>query len=170
MVPSRIVAQECIAILTTPLLARFLVEVRKRDEAWSGQLVGRLQGLCDGLTPTVWGIRLNISEAPAAWHALMHDKPFRLGDILLDGTDRSRRLDLVVLMVDRAEDCHLLPDDDFRLAAGDHLLLASPLSVLRNLKFSLQNANELDYVLDGKETSGTWLGRLLNARLAQPRP
>jgi len=167
MVPSRIVAQECIAILTTPLLARFLVKVRNQDEDWSGQLVGRLQGLCDGLTPTVWGIRLNISEAPAAWQALMHATPFRLGDVLLDGTDRSRRLDLVVLMVDRADDCHLLPDDDFRLAAGDHLLLASPLSVLRNLKFSLQNANELDYVLDGEETSGTWLGRYLNSRRAQ---
>ena len=45
MVPSRIVAQECIAILTTPLLAAFLDLLRERDEAWSSALAGRLQAL-----------------------------------------------------------------------------------------------------------------------------
>ena len=170
MVPSRIVAQECIAILTTPLLARFLVELRNSEETWSRQLVKRLLQLCNGLTPNVWGIRLNISEAPAAWHALMHDKPFRLGEIVMDGTDRSRRLDLLVLMIERAGDRILLPEDDFRLAAGDHLLLASPLGTRRNLELTLQNANELDYILHGHESSGSWLGRLLESRPAHPQP
>ena len=69
MLPSRIVAQECIAILTTPLLAQFLELLRQQDEAWSQALGERLQTLCDGLTPSVWGIDLNISEAQSAWKA-----------------------------------------------------------------------------------------------------
>ncbi|MDP3540774.1 MAG: potassium channel family protein [Azonexus sp.] len=163
MVHSRIVAQECIAILTAPLLARFLEHLRNADEVWSHALVERLQGLCDGLTPVVWDIRLNISEAPAAYLALMHDRPFKLGDILRDGTDRSQHLPAVPLLVERGSQTFLLPAEDFQLNAGDQLLLASPLAAQRNFEFTVRNANELDYVLLGREDSGSWLWQRLGA-------
>ena len=53
---------------------------------------------------------------------------------------------------------------DFKLVAGDRLLLAGRLSARRNLDFTLDNANELDYVLTGSENSGTWFGRWLATR------
>ncbi len=162
MVPSRIVAQEAIAILTTPLLARFLATLDSQDESWSRALVERLQALCDGRTPTLWGCRLNASEAPAAWQALMHERTIRLGDLLRDGTERSRPLAAVVLLIERNEACHLLPDAEFKLLAGDQLLLASPLDARRNLELTLQNANELDYVLSGRESGGSWLWQRLS--------
>lgn len=162
MVPSRIVAQEAIAILTTPLLARFLAALDSQDESWSRALVERLQALCDGRTPTLWGCRLTASEAPAAWQALMHERTIRLGDLLRDGTERSRPLAAVVLLIERNEACHLLPDAEFKLLAGDQLLLASPLDARRNLELTLQNANELDYVLSGRESSGSWLWQRLS--------
>jgi Trk K+ transport system NAD-binding subunit len=161
MVPSRIVAQESIAILTTPLLAGFLERLHNRSEAWSKQLVERLQGLCDGLTPTVWGIRLNASEAPAAWQALMHNQAFRLGELLRDGTERSQPLNAVALLVERADDYFLLPDNNFQLAAGDQILLASPLATRRNLELTVRNLNELEYVLWGRGASTSWLWRRL---------
>jgi Trk K+ transport system NAD-binding subunit len=165
MVPSHIVAQESIAILTTPLLARFLERLRQQDESWCRTLVGRLQDLCDGRTPTVWSIRLNLSEAPAARQELMYRGGFRLGDILPDATDRQQLLPALPLLIDRADELHLLPDMDFMLAAGDHLLFASSLSVLDKLKLTLQNANELDYVLDGREDSGSsWVWQWLRRR------
>lgn len=162
MVPSRIVAQEAIAILTTPLLARFLAALDSQDESWSRALVERLQALCDGRTPTLWGSRLTASEAPAAWQALMHERTIRLGDLLRDGTERSRPLAAVVLLIERNEACHLLPDAEFKLLAGDQLLLASPLDARRNLELTLQNANELDYVLSGRESGGSWLWQRLS--------
>ncbi|HEX6735463.1 MAG TPA: NAD-binding protein [Azonexus sp.] len=164
MVPSRIVAQEGIAILTTPLLARFLGRLRECDEAWCRALASRLQDLGDGLTPTVWSIRLNASEAPAARQELMYRGSFRLGDILRDASERSEQLPAVTLLVDRDDRLHLLPDDDFRLAAGDHLLFASSLPVLHKLKLTLQNANELDFVLDGEQEPGSWLWQWLHRR------
>lgn len=167
MVPSHIVAQESIAILTTPLLARFLELLRQQDENWCRSLVGRLQDLCDGRTPTVWSIRLNLAEAPAARQELMYRSGFRLGDILPDATDRQQLLPALPLLIDRADELHLLPDMDFMLAAGDHLLFASSLSVLDKLKLTLQNANELDYVLDGREDSGSsWVWQWLRRRQA----
>lgn len=164
MVPSHIVAQESIAILTTPLLARFLDLLRGQDETWCRALVSRLQDLCDGRTPTVWSIRLNASEAPAARQELMYRGGFALGDILRDAGERSTSLPAIVLLVDRNDRLHLLPDADFMLAPGDHLLFASSLPVLGKLKLTLQNANELDYVLDGKEESGSWVWQWLQRR------
>ena len=162
MVPSHIVAQECIAILTAPLLAGFLEHLADRDEHWCRKLVERLQTLCDGLTPTVWGIRLNASEAPAAWQMLMHQQALKLGNILRDGTDRNRPLPAVALLVDREGSHILLPDDDFSLEAGDRVLLASSMGSRRNLELTLRNMNELDYVLSGNERNGSWLWRMLN--------
>jgi Trk K+ transport system NAD-binding subunit len=170
MVPSHIVAHECIAILTTPLLARFLSELGARDEAWCHALVERLQTLCDGLTPTVWSIRLNASEAPAARLSLMRGRAFSLAEILRDDSDRSRQLPAIPLLVERSDRIHLLPDNDFELAAGDQLLFASSLPTLNRLKLTLQNANEIDYVLDGKTHSGSWLWEKIEAWLAPQKP
>ncbi len=156
MVPSRIVAQESIALLNAPLLARFLEQVRRRDEGWSRRLVERLQGLNDGLTPGVWEIRLNISAAPAARHALMHGDGFKLGQILRDPGESDRQLDLVVLMIDRDGECLTLPEPELPLRAGDHLLIASRQSDRQRLELALKNANELSYVLTGREEAN-WL-------------
>ena len=128
------------------------------------QLVGRLQVEGGGLTPAIWDIRLNASEAPAIWQALMHDRVIRLGDVLPDSTDREQRLPVVPLLIERGETHFLMPADDFRLQAGDQLLLASPLSTQRRLQLTLQNANELDYVLTGRENSGSLLSKLLASR------
>jgi voltage-gated potassium channel len=164
MVPSRIVAQECIAILTTPLLAAFLNLLRERDEAWSSALAGRLQGLCSGLTPAVWGLKLNIAEALAAYRALMQGRRIALGEILRDGTDRSRPLSATTLLIRRDDQMILLPPDDFPLALGDELLIASSLAARRNLELTLHNPNELDYVLTGHELTGSWISHWLAAR------
>jgi len=162
MVPSHIVAHESIAILTTPLLARFLGEIRRADENWCHALVDRLHALCDGLTPTVWGICLNASEAPAARQALMHGRGIALRDALRDPSDRERMLPAIPLLIDRNDRLTLLPDGDFDLAAGDRILFASSLFTLNHIKLTLQNANALDYAIDGHaDESGGWLWRKL---------
>jgi len=161
MVPSHIVAQESIAVLTTPLLAEFLKALQGRDETWCRQLVERLQKVNHGLTPAVSSLHFNASDAPAAHRALIRDTPISLDQLLRDGTERSRPLAALPLLVERDGRRILLPDADFRLAAGDRLLLASGLAARRNLEFTVDNANELDYVLTGNEATGSLLSRLL---------
>ncbi len=164
VLPSRIIAQECVAILTAPLLARFLDHVGQLEEEQCRQLVERLHSACAGLTPVIWDNRLNAAEAPATWQALMHDRPIRLGELLADAADRQQRLPVVPLLLERGNDYFLLPADDFALQAGDQLLFASPLMAQREVELTLRNANELDYVLTGRENSGSLLGKLLAAR------
>lgn len=164
VLPSRIIAQECIALLTAPLLARFLERLPQLDEAACHQLAERLAEACGGLTPVVWDNRLNAAEAPATWQALMHDTPIRLGELLVDAIDRSRRLPVVPLLLERGDAYRLLPGDEELLQAGDQLLFASPLRAQHDLELTLRNANELDYVLHGQEKSGSLLSKLLAAR------
>ncbi len=163
MVPSRIVAQEAIAILSAPLLARFLERLRNADESWSQSLGERLQALCAPLTPAIWDIRLNISEAPGAYRALMRGRDFRLGEILRDGSERERALPILPLLLERGENIIVLPDEHYKLQAGDQLLFASSLATQRNLTCTLRNENELAYVLDGEESS-SWLWRKLRRK------
>ncbi len=161
VVPSRIVAQECMAILTAPLLAHFLESLRKETEEWNRVLVKRLENLCEGLTPVIWEIKLNISEASAAYHALMRGKRFVLADILVDSANRSQSLPVVPLMVLRANEFILVPPDDFALSAGDQILFAGSFAARHKLAMTLQNINEFNFVLTGKEESG-WLWQHLN--------
>lgn len=164
MVPSLIVAQECIAILTTPLLSRFLDALRAADETWCAQLAARLQTVCDDRLPEVWGVHINAGEAAAAHYALMRGRSINLGLLLRDSSDRDEALPALALMVKRADDVILLPDDDFSLAAGDDLLLAGLHRARSPIALTLQYAHALDYVLTGMETSRGWLWQQLTSR------
>jgi voltage-gated potassium channel len=168
MVPSRIVAQECIAILTTPLLTRFLDVVRQADEDWSARLATRLQDVCAGWVPEVWGVRLNAQDAAAAHRALMDGRAICVGDLLRDNADREAPLAVAPLMVERDEETILLPEADLILVAGDHLLLAGAHEDRSRLGLTLQNANALEYVLTGREKAGGWLWqRFLSAAASE---
>lgn len=157
MVPSRIVAQECIAILTTPLLARFLAALRERDEIWSRQLVSCLQAVCAGVVPEVWGVVIDAEQAPALRKRLQAGAAVRLGDLLRDSRGREENLHLLVLMVEREGSTILLPPDDFEPAVGDSLLLAGRQGVRRHLELTLCNANVLEFVISGRDRPSGWI-------------
>lgn len=161
-VPGKIVAKECMAILSAPLLATFLELLRSKSEAWNKNLVERLENLCEGFTPVIWEIKLNISEAPAAYHSLMKGMRFTLGDILIDSNDRYQLLPVVTLMVQRSSESILVPEDDLLLSAGDRLLFASSYEAKSKLQMALQTLNEFNYVLTGKEEPGYVWKLLMN--------
>ncbi len=161
MVPSRIIARECIAILTTPLLTVFLERLRGQDEAFCRELAGHLQEFGGDRVPEIWSVRLNVGEAPAAWRALMAGSHFGLAQLLRDNTDRDEALAVLPLFLDRDGETHLLPNNDLGLVAGDHLLFAGRPGVRRQLELTLQNANVLEYVTTGRERGGGWLWQKL---------
>ncbi|MBP9714497.1 MAG: NAD-binding protein [Sterolibacterium sp.] len=157
MVPSHIVAQECLAILTTPLLARFLQHLRVHDDTWNAALVAQLQTLCADRVPEVWGVCLNAREAGAVHHHLITSHALRLGELLRDNTERSEQLPLIPLLLEREGQPHLLPGLDMTLVAGDQLLFAAAPGQRQHLELTLQNSNALSYLLEGHEANGGWL-------------
>ncbi len=168
MVHTRIVAQECISIITTPLLSRFLGAIRDADESWSKQLATRLENVCEGQVPEVWDILLGPDSAPAAHKALTEYQQLSAGLLVRDNANRDAALPVIILMVERKGQIFLLPGPDFLLAPDDAMLLAGQHSVRSAINLTLQNANALHYILTGEDRGGGWLWHYLFAKKKAP--
>lgn len=161
MVQSRIVAQECIAILTTPLLAGFLDQLRQADEVWCHGLSQRLKALAGGTVPLIWGITLDRADSPAVHHCHQAGQAITLGTLLRDNTDRAARLPAVVLIIRRQDREMVLPEDDCLLLPGDQLLVASRSLTRRAFELTCRNAKALHYVRTGEDQPSAWIWRRL---------
>ncbi len=164
MVPSHIVAQECLAILTTPLLARFLQHLREHDEDWNAPLVTHLQSICHDRVPEVWGLCLNARSASAVYHHLADNQPLTLGELLRNDTNRHHTLPIIPLLLEREGQSYWLPALDKQLCPEDQLLFAAPRGQRNHLELTLLNDNVLSYVLEGREHGTGWLWQKLNGR------
>lgn len=163
MVHPRVVAEECIAILITPLLSRFLAAVRSTDESWCRNLSTRLEQTCGGLVPDIWGITIKKDISLALHNALMKGKTIKIGQLLRDNADWEVILPAVVLMVEREGRNILLPDDEFTLKPDDAILVAGQHYAKSIVHLTSQNMNALSYVLTGVDRRGGWLWQSLFA-------
>lgn len=159
VVPSQIVARECLAILTTPLLVPFLNEIKQRGESWASTLLDQLTGSFGWEAPTVWSARIDAEQAPALLNLLERTgSGVALGDLLLDPHDRSRELECRVLYLARADDSTvMLPHRHTPIRAGDRLLVVGHGAARSDLDLTLHNENTRDYVLSGREIPGGWI-------------
>lgn len=167
MVPSKTIAHECLAVLTTPLLVPFLNEVKRRDDQWCEKLVSTLTGRFGWDIPTVWSERINVSRAPALYRRLMRGMEIRLGDITRSPANRDERIEMAILFLDRDDDNHLvMPDERTKIRAGDEILLVGKASARSQLDLTLTNEYALHYVLTGVELPRGWIWQ----RLFKPAP
>ena len=114
MVPSRVIAHECIAILSTPLLAPSWTKSAAATE-WCGALLHRLTHRLGWKVPQIRSQRINLSSAPALYRRLMRGETITLERLLRSPADRSMALDCAVLYLDRDDDDHrddARPDED----------------------------------------------------------
>ena len=161
LVPTEVVAHEVYAQLSTPLLWRFLQEVPGRGNRWAADVIDRLTEVCGRHLGTMWKLRLNRTEAPAlaGWLAA---GDARLGDLVRDPDERAVRLDAVVLMIHRPDECLLTPDDDVVLAPDDELLLAGRPSARRALDTTLWVDAVREYVVTGRHVPASWIWRQMS--------
>ena len=162
MVPSRIVARECLALITSPLLSRFLRLIRSWPDERAATVTGQLEALCGQRVPLVWGVRLNAAEAPAAHRLLMMEqRSMALAVLRRDPSAYVEALPLLPLLLVRDGRDHELPADQLLLQPGDQLLFAGTRAAKIAQNLALDNRNVLDYVLTGQDAQG-WLWGLLS--------
>ena len=108
MVPSEIIANQCIAALRTPLLADFLDAVRGKDDLWAYTLSERLRAAVGNETPRFWSVTLDRNEAPGLIAAMDGPRrPITVADLSTEGAanaarTQDRRSQALVLRVLRA--------------------------------------------------------------------
>jgi Trk K+ transport system NAD-binding subunit len=168
LVPSRIIATECIAVLRTPLLSEFLDLVRRKDDLWAYSLVESLRSLVGEEAPSYWSLVISTEEAPGLMDAMTRlQAPVRIGDLSRSARAREQRIAGLALLLVRGAETIELPDDEATLAAGDRLLFAGRGQAEDNQRLMLQNANVAAYVLGDKREAEGWVWRALEKALAR---
>ncbi|MET0900217.1 MAG: NAD-binding protein [Mycobacterium sp.] len=171
LVPADVIAHEVYALLSTPLLWRFLQEVPQREDSWAAAVVDRLMLLCGEHLQAVWKVRLTATEAPAlqTWLA---EGGARLGDLLRNPDDRDEPLHAVPLLLAHAgggrngTDVEVAPDNNFVLSPDDELLLVGWPSARRLLDATLLVDATREYVVHGRHVPSSWVWRKLTRRPA----
>ena len=156
MVSSEIIAHECLALIHTPLLGRFLEVVRRESDAWADAVIARLQACQGEQAPEIWSVALTPLGAPAMWRALADDRRITLAELLRDPRNRDERTACAALYLARGSSPRVLPPDDTVLEAGDQILFAGTREGRTAQWPMLRNINVRDYVLTGVEASGSW--------------
>ncbi len=167
MAPSEIIAHECLAILTTPLLNRFLSVVKEQDDVWADALIERLQKIMSGMVPSIWTVDLTATQAPGLGFALTAgDRRLTLDCLLRSSGNRNDYLPCVPLLLVRQERELILPQLDTPLLRQDRILFAGTPDARARQDLTLQNVNVSDYVRFGKDIPGGWVWQWLNRRSA----
>ncbi|RIK99258.1 MAG: potassium transporter TrkA [Burkholderiales bacterium] len=158
MRPSEIIADECVALLTSPLLLRFLGHVRRQTDGWADEVIHRLRDASGKESPLTWELRIDRDRAPAvcARGVDASAAPLRLGDLLRSPRDRNARIEASVLLALRAGRETLLPTDDWKLAEGDELLFGGTEAARRHVEIGLYDPGVLDYLVTGREPGRQW--------------
>ncbi len=156
VIPSQIIANECLAVLTTPLLEAFLTEVRTHEDEWSAQLLGRLTGRFGWETPTVWSVCIDPPTSPALHrHLTTSAQGLTLGELTRDPHNRDLPLEAEALYLKREDGEPLIdPPPTTQLRAGDEILFAGRRGARQALSLTLENAHTLTYVVTGNELPG----------------
>ena len=89
MVASEIVANECVAMLRTPLLAEFLRIVRGKDDAWARKAVEQLVAVAGEATPNFWSFEISQNETPGLYDLMRRlARPLTIADLKRSAIDR----------------------------------------------------------------------------------
>ncbi len=170
MVSSQLIASECLAVVRAPLLLPFMQRARHKESEWAEALLARLVDVLGELSPAIWSITLNISEAPAMYRLLMQGGHATVGDLSRDPARRNESLAIVPLFLQRGEEAFELPADGFELRPGDQVLFAGRGTARDSQQALLRNEKVRDYAVTGTDPSRSWLWRrLFPGRSTRPR-
>jgi Trk K+ transport system NAD-binding subunit len=162
MQPSEIIAQECLAQLTTPLLLRFLQHVKQQRDHWADNVILRLRDRIGVETPLNWDVRIDMAEA-AAIATRLRSAPacVRLADLLHDPRQRREPLQCEALLLRHGGKEVILPAHETVLAEGDQILFAGRPGARTLQRLTLQDDNVLCYVQTGRNIPGGWIWQRL---------
>ncbi len=170
MVPSKIVAREFLVLITTPLVLRFLRSISDHSEQWCAALLNDIEMITRGRIPEIWSLNINLASSAPVCRRMQTGMAIRVGDLMRDAADRNHRLPIKVLMLVRGRDTIELPPDSMEIRVGDHLLLASTVVEMNQVKANVQNLNTFSYLVSGKDVSAGWVWRQFVRSIPQMDP
>ncbi len=164
MEPARLVAQEFLAVITTPLMARYLEHLRSVSEPGCHHLVTRLSELRPGHVPEKWSVVIDAVHAPAVTRQLIDGEVVTLGDLTRDPRDRDHDLWLSPLVFARDNESEVHPNHGTRLQVGDEVLFVGSAEAHRRQQLTLYNDTTLTRMRTGEQRAAGWVWRWFATR------
>jgi voltage-gated potassium channel Kch len=161
---SESIVHEAIALITSPLLSRFLARSRRETNDWANEMLSRITAVTEELVPDIWEVRIGDRQARAVGREIAEGNVVTIGEVMRDPRDRDRRLPCVPLLLARGDAITLAPTDDQPLGFGDRLLFCGHGRGADPMTWSLQDDRVLTYVLTGRQTTQAWFWRWLERR------
>ncbi len=152
------VAHKMFALIRTPLLGDFLrIAIRFPDHK-ANMLVSRIIGAVNEEVPDLWEIRICKEATPALHNKVMTDSVF-VADLLRDPRNRQKNLHALPLFLKRGKGNVMLPEDDRLLQGGDIILMCGTDHAEKLMRWTTENVNIIDYVLNGSVESHSYVIR-----------
>lgn len=161
-VKSEVVVRECLQLLVSPLLNRFLLLVRHEGKVIAEQIIVRLLTELDERVPSVWVLDCS-SAHPGLREVLQSpgERPLRLSELLIDPLSPPQPLRAVALLLCRGNDASMLPAGDVVIEDGDRILFAGARGVQELQRRFLLDPSPIEFVRTGIEPARSWVFRTL---------
>jgi voltage-gated potassium channel len=161
-VQAELMTHECVQMLTTPLLNRFLLRARAESNTWAQGVCGRVNDLIGAQVPHTWSVTCDPVQLGMRRALIERPEPrLTIAHLLTDPDDRRVRLKGTALLLLHNGRDQLLPDEGTPLSAGDRVLFAGEQGAERVQERLLGDDVAIDYVRTGSEPPRTWVGRWL---------
>ncbi|MDR0837584.1 MAG: NAD-binding protein [Propionibacteriaceae bacterium] len=157
MVPSRIVASEFLARITTPLLVRYLNRIPTHNEDECKALADALGTVNGGRMPVIWSLRVDAKNAPGLTQFLADGGELTLAQLRSSYRVDEEPLSALVLLVVRGRRVLEAPSDDLALERGDEVLFAGDDRALRLVQLRVENQVALEMITNTNSQRGGYL-------------
>jgi len=145
-----IIANKTYNYLAMPLANAFIRLISQKDELWGEQIVNRIIYKM-GRKPHLCEMAITEKQAFALTNILKKESSIKLKVLKRSRSDYNKSTALIFLLIQRAGEYILLPEDNFDLKIGDKMLVVCNDKSESDLAYILNNYYELHYVMHGRE-------------------
>jgi Trk K+ transport system NAD-binding subunit len=151
-VQSSLMVHECLQLIVTPTLGRFIGHLRGSDVAIARAAIERVRAEVGDGAPRPWTIVCDVLQ-PGMFSALFQygGEPFTIRHLVTDPMSRQERMRASVLMLERSGTPQFLPGDDVALKPGDRLLFVGDDVARRLQQRYLDEPSTVEWVRSGSE-------------------
>jgi Trk K+ transport system NAD-binding subunit len=151
-VQSELLVNEALQVLKTPMLGRFVSELRSAGGAVAEATLERLLREVGEETPRAWKFECDVLQ-PGMFYAFFQrgGAPFKIAHLAADPTNPQERLRVAALMLERGSKRTLLPGEDTALKPGDRILFVGDDAAHRLQQRYLVEVGTVAWVCSGSE-------------------
>lgn len=159
-VQDTLTTSECMQILKTPMLGRFIAQLRAAGSAPCSEALAHIRAVVGDTSPRAWSFECDVL-GPGMFFAFFQrgGTPFTLRHLTLDPTDPQTRMACTALMLERDKRQRLLPPEDTPLRPGDRVLFVGEDAARRLQQRYLTEPGTVAWVCSGTEPARGYVFR-----------